>query len=87
MDDIDDVILNTLGGISGLLLFRLISVSDTAIFIPVTDCNAMGYYEEIHGDTILINKFLRMKDTGSKGEQSIVIAGPGKKHSVFSFCL
>jgi glycopeptide antibiotics resistance protein len=141
--DIDDVILNTAGGISGLLLFRLIrifsknetlqsilvlsvfvvlvasgfwvamkefnldlglkriseedfispkigrtiSVSDTAISIPVRDCDAMGYFEEIHGDTIFINKFAITKDTGSKGKQSIAIMTPRTKHSVFSFFL
>ncbi len=141
--DIDDVILNTMGGISGLLLFRLIrifsknesfqtmlvlsvfmvlfasgfwvaikefnldlglkrfseddfkspvisrniSVSDTVIVIPVTECDVMGYFEEIHGDTIMINRFLRIDNLGSKSEQAIVIAGPGNKQSVFSFYL
>jgi hypothetical protein len=139
----DEVILNTMGGISGLLLFRFIrifskdeplqsmlvlsifvvlmasgfwvainefnldmglkrfseddfkspviirtiSVSDTSIIIPVTDCDVMGYFEEIHGDTIMINKFLRIDNFSSKGDQAIVIAGPGDRQSVFSFCL
>ena len=141
--DIDDVILNTVGGMSGLLLFRLIRifskneslqltfvlsafiilvasgfwvamkefnldlglkriseedvkspkisraiyVSDTSISIPVRDCDAMGSFEEIHGDTIFINKFVITKGPGSKGKQSIAILTPRKKHSVFSFLL
>jgi glycopeptide antibiotics resistance protein len=141
--DIDDVILNTLGGISGLLLFRLIcifsknkslqsilvlsvfvvlvasgfwvamkefnldlglkriskedfkshkisstiSVSDTSISIPVRDCNAMGYFEEINGDTITINKFVIMKGDGSNGEKITSMVLPRKKHAASSFCL
>lgn len=141
--DIDDVILNTMGGISGLLLFRLIricsknelfqsllvfsvlvvlfasgfwvaikefnldlglkrisevdfkapnisrtiSVSDSAVVIPVTECDAMGYFEKIHGDTIMINRFLMIDNLGSNNQQAIVIAGPGNKQSVFNFYL
>jgi hypothetical protein len=141
--DIDDVILNTMGGISGLLILRLIrifsknelfqsmlvfsvlvvllgvgfwvavkefnldlglsrisgddfkspaisrkiSVSDTAIVIPVTECDAIGYFEEMHGDTIVINRFLRIDNFGSKNQQAIVIADPGNKQSVFNFYL
>lgn len=140
--DIDDVILNTVGGISGLLLFRIIrlfsrsellqtimalsvfallmvsgfwvankefnldlglrrisphdftspvikrtlSVSDTALVIPVTDSDVMGFFEGIHGDTVMINKFFIKKNPGIKGEQSIlIIAGPDKKQSIHSY--
>jgi glycopeptide antibiotics resistance protein len=141
--DIDDVILNTVGGISGLLLFRFIrlfsmneslqfmlvlsvfvvliaagsyvaikefnldlglnrmsksdyappqisrniSVSDTTILFPVANCDVMGYFEEIHGDTLTINKFLRIDNYGGRGHQAIVIADPKSKQSVFSFYL
>jgi glycopeptide antibiotics resistance protein len=142
--DIDDVILNTLGGISGLLIFRLIrmltkkeslqfilvylvfmvlmvsgfwvaarefnldlglkriskgdfkspvinrniTVSDTALVIPVTDSDVMGYFEGLSGDTIRVNKFLIMRDSGGNEEQSIaIVADPKNNQSVYSYYL